>query len=167
MEQASMGPLFFRAENRPPPNSLKDKGLQSGFQEVRHTTFGEPVVPWATGSNLLPKIRLGRASRPGISDGTEPLESHGTSKSATVPTPRHSQLLGTRGPNATNLLGSPQPGRFPSGHVGNNAGGASCFNGAALFQSGERDPRRPRAGVPVASMGPLFFRAENPSPSTP
>ncbi len=110
---ASMGPLFFRAENRPPPKSLKDKGLQSGFREVRHSTSREPVVLWATGSNLLPKNGLRRASGPGVSDGTGPLESPGTSKSATVPTPRHNQSLGTGRPDSTKLPGGSQSGPLP------------------------------------------------------
>ncbi len=37
----------------------------------------------------------------------------------------------------------------------------SGFNGAALFQSGERDVRDLVDGLLRASMGPLFFRAEN------
>ncbi len=36
-----------------------------------------------------------------------------------------------------------------------------CFNGAALFQSGEPVNRNPASMGPNASMGPLFFRAEN------
>ncbi len=35
------------------------------------------------------------------------------------------------------------------------------FNGAALFQSGERHHQPHRGGDRRASMGPLFFRAEN------
>ncbi len=35
------------------------------------------------------------------------------------------------------------------------------FNGAALFQSGEPRPALRAAHPPRASMGPLFFRAEN------
>jgi hypothetical protein len=79
---------------------------------VRHSTSREPVVLWATGSNLLPKNGLRRASGPGVSDGTGPLESPGTSKSATVPTPRHNQFLGTGQPDSTKLSGGPQSDRF-------------------------------------------------------
>ncbi len=40
-------------------------------------------------------------------------------------------------------------------------GRARRFNGAALFQSGELAPANPNAKRAAASMGPLFFRAEN------
>ncbi len=37
------------------------------------------------------------------------------------------------------------------------------FNGAALFQSGEHEQVVVSHGLDFASMGPLFFRAENPT----
>jgi hypothetical protein len=61
---------------------------------------------------LIAKERVASCERSRGSDGTGPLESPGTSKSATVPTPRHNQFLGTGQPDSTKLSGGPQSDRF-------------------------------------------------------
>ncbi len=108
---ASMGPLFFRAENR-----------------------SSSPIAWPRG----PKLQWGRS----FSERRTCLR-------------RRSRAARNRF-NGAALFQSGEPASVETATAGSHG-----FNGAALFQSGEPDRGRVFGPRGRASMGPLFFRAEN------
>ncbi len=133
--QASMGPLFFRAENLRQP---------SGENAMRWLQWGRSFSERRTNRNAI--IATFRAN---ASMGPLFFRAENRSK----PIARRS----SRGFNGAALFQSGEPRPICSC--------GSCktrFNGAALFQSGERHVWQADGHLAQgASMGPLFFRAEN------
>ncbi len=155
---ASMGPLFFRAENvsDQPPRPVPT-GLQWGRSFSERRTFVDPFAPVQSLRASMGPLFFRAENTPQKEREPEPNGKlqwgRSFSERRTLPTCDGWQLL----------LASMGPLFFRAENVFALTCSASHrrFNGAALFQSGER-PRRTRPVVSGhASMGPLFFRAEN------
>ncbi len=156
---ASMGPLFFRAENGIETVVLVcHQRLQWGrsFSE-RRTAIASPS------SHHSKKASMGPLFFRAENESCKP-------KEKPAPELQWGRSFSERRTGRRNR-GTSQPDRFNGAALfqsGEHADGKPLlkpgderFNGAALFQSGERSSHTLPVSARRASMGPLFFRAEN------
>ncbi len=134
--RASMGPLFFRAENTTgSPCRMPAHRLQWG------RSFSERRTLLSTVGACCPlRLQWGRSF----------------SERRTAVSP-----AGIRRMDATLQWGRSFSERRTSRAFSASVACMSRFNGAALFQSGELSVAAGDTPRTLASMGPLFFRAEN------
>ncbi len=133
-----MGPLFFRAEN-----TRRVTASPSGFSRFNGAALFQSGERWPGTVRRSTGFCFNGAAL--FQSGERPYRALRARNIRPLQWGRSfSERRTTRPPT--------RPARVP----------APCFNGAALFQSGElKRERLPRLLTFHASMGPLFFRAEN------